>query len=66
MTERKRNPHLSGSPAWQLLESMISYENSAHAWAEDARRYAEKSQAARETADAYRAAYQKVIGEDLK
>ena len=51
-----KNPYKSGSVEWQLFEGAKSNASQANAWAADAERFREKSQAARETAAAYREA----------
>ena len=55
-----KNPHDPDSPAWQLWENMRSSELLTLTYAADAERYTKLSQAAREKADRYREALDKI------
>ena len=54
------NPYSSDTPEWQLFENAKSAELAARAFAADAERYAKLSQAAREKAERFAAALEKL------
>jgi len=60
MTERKKNPYPSQSPEWQLFEQAIAHDLLARGYAADADRAMLQAAAARESAEAYWIALEKL------
>lgn len=56
----EKNPYKDTTPEWQLWENMKSSRSLSLSYANDAARYAKLSQEAREKADLYEAALEKL------
>lgn len=55
-----KNPHEQDSPEWGLYENMISSERLSEAYYNDSQRYLKMSEAARDKANKYKAALEKL------
>lgn len=62
----EKNPYQQETPEWQLYENMISAEALARSHAADAERYQRKSAEAREKAERFKSALDKLLAEPSK
>lgn len=63
MTDRHKNPYSTETPEWQLFENMVCEERRSLAFSDDATRFAQLAQKAREKSQAFRSALEKLTGE---
>ena len=60
MAERETNPYKNDTPEWQLFENAKSSDAAANAYAADADNFTKKSQAAREKAQRFWSALERL------